>query len=100
MECNAEFHEPWATVWPDAKACSAYVDISRYGSLVYRDLFVIVDGGRAYLPMPESADSLQVAPAYASLIELPAALTPGLSVYSQYFRRTGLKFANLHWPKK
>jgi len=99
MECNAEFHEVWATVWPDARASSAYVDVFRHGSLVYSDVFVIVDGGRAYLPMPESADALRVAPAYAALIELLAALTTGLSDYGQYFRRTGMKFANLPWPK-
>jgi hypothetical protein len=99
MEDKAEFQENWATAFPDARASSAFVDVFYYGSRVYRDSYVIVDCGRAFLPMPYSPADLRIAPAYSALIGLIAALTPGLCEYARYFQRGGMICADdLPWP--
>jgi hypothetical protein len=49
---NDDFIEPWANKFPDPQATSAYVDFFYAGTLVFRDIFVAVDGGRCRLPLP------------------------------------------------
>jgi hypothetical protein len=51
--CNPDFKEEWANQFPDPKASSAYVDFFYGAGLVYRDLYVSVDGGRCRLPLPD-----------------------------------------------
>lgn len=48
---NDNFREPWANGFPDEKAHSAFIDFVYNGNLVYRETFVIVDGGRCYMPL-------------------------------------------------
>jgi hypothetical protein len=99
MDDKANFQEDWATAFPDARASSAFVDVFYNGSRVYRDSYVIVDGGRAFLPMPPSPEDLRIAPAYSALIELIAALTRGLCEYARYFQRASfLRTDDLAWP--
>lgn len=53
FQSNPEFKEPWANQFPDPSASSHFVDFF-YGSvLVYRDVYVSVDGGRCMLPLPD-----------------------------------------------
>jgi hypothetical protein len=99
MEDRAVFQEEWATAFPDARASSAYVDVFYYGSRVHRESYVIVDGGRAFLPMPYGPPDLRVAPANSALIELIAGLTPGMCPYAPYFERARMMRAeDLPWP--
>lgn len=42
-----DFKEDWAKRFPNSSASSSIVDLFYNGSLVYRDIFVNVDGGRA-----------------------------------------------------
>lgn len=50
---NDDFIEDWANSFPDAKASSAFVDFFYMNQLVFRDIYVTVDGGRCRLPLPE-----------------------------------------------
>ena len=53
LEDNPDFKEAWANGNPDPKASSCFVDFFYNNQLVYRDISVIVDGGRCYLPLPQ-----------------------------------------------
>ena len=53
LECNEDFQESWINVFPDPKASSHFVDFFYRGTLVHRDVYVTVDGGRGHLPLPE-----------------------------------------------
>jgi hypothetical protein len=50
---NPDFKEPWANQFSDPHASSSFVDFFYNGVLVFRDIFVSVDGGRCYLPLPD-----------------------------------------------
>jgi len=50
---NPEFKEPWANQFPDSSASSAFIDFFFGSALVYRDVYVSVDGGRCKLPLPD-----------------------------------------------
>lgn len=49
---NENFQQPWANKFPDSHASSSFLDIFYNGALVFRTTYVIVDGGRTYLPVP------------------------------------------------
>jgi hypothetical protein len=55
---GAEFAEPWATSFPDATATARHVDFLYAGSLVDREMYVAVDGGRCLLPLPKMEGTL------------------------------------------
>lgn len=50
---NPDFREPWANQFPDPQARSYIIDFFYNQVLVFRDIYVDVDGGRCYLPLPE-----------------------------------------------
>jgi hypothetical protein len=93
---------PWATRCPDPSARTAGIEIFHYGALVFRDVFVAVDGDRCYLPLPRNLEDLRVAPGYAYLTALLSALSLGSggSEFGTYARRTGLQLGDLQWPKE
>jgi hypothetical protein len=94
------YRGPGATRCPDATARTAYIDIFYSGTLVFRDVFVAVDGDRCYLPLPRNLEDLRVAPEYAQMTALLSTLSLGCggSDFCTYFRRTGLKIGDLQWP--
>jgi hypothetical protein len=98
---GGDYREPWATRCPDATARTAYIDIFYNGALVFRDVFVAVDGDRCYLPLPRSLDDLRVAPEYAQLTALLSTLSLGCtsSDFCTYWRRAGLQIGDLQWPQ-
>lgn len=53
LEHNADFKEEWANDFPDRRASSYFVDFFYNGNLIYRDIYVSVDGGRANIPLPK-----------------------------------------------
>lgn len=53
LKQNNNFREDWANGFPDPQASSGLVDFFYSGILVYRDIYVSVDGGRAVLPLPK-----------------------------------------------
>lgn len=50
---NDNFREVWANKFADSYAISKFVDFFYSNILVYRDVYVAVDGGRAILPLPK-----------------------------------------------
>lgn len=50
---NPDFQESWANKFPDPKASSGIVDFFYNDVLVFRDLYVSVDGYRCQLPLPD-----------------------------------------------
>ena len=50
MTINDNFLEPWANGFPDPRARGNIADVFYNSALVLREHYVVVDGGRAYLP--------------------------------------------------
>lgn len=99
MDWKEKFDEPWAKKFPDPEASSELIDVYYYGALVYRDISIIVDGGRAYLPMPKSRNELVVAKGYHDFIRLRSELSGAISQFDEYFERAGLQIGEQEWPK-
>ncbi|MCV8306647.1 hypothetical protein ODS10_24020 [Escherichia coli] len=81
------FNEPWAVCHPDKNACSVEYTINYGSSFVDRKTLVSVDGHRATLPMPASANDLNVKSSdvnFAKIVDI------GDSV-DEYIQRSGLK---------
>ncbi len=49
---NENFVEPYANNNPDSHSKSMWLDVFYNGALVFRQMYILVDGGRAYLPTP------------------------------------------------
>ena len=99
LTANDDFKEPWANKFPDPKASSHYADIFFNNALVYRELYVVVDGGRAKLPIPEITKELLIPQKYSSFIKLLDNIDTYISDYDRYFAQAGFKTANLEWPR-
>lgn len=66
-----DFKEPWANKFPDAHASSAHVDVFYNNALVYRDIYVLGDGARCYLPLPKTRETPGAVPeGYARFVRL------------------------------
>jgi len=99
MSWQKDFDEPWAKKCPDPHASGYYVDVYYYGALVYRDVYVTVDGGRAKLPIPKSRTELIVPQGYHQFIRLINSIQGPPSQYDEYFGRVGLQIGDGKWPK-
>ena len=53
LENHDSFNEDYATRFADSSASTAWLDLFYSGSLIKRELYVIVDGGRAFLPLAD-----------------------------------------------
>lgn len=51
---------PWTKNFPDKSASTSLVDILWENSVVFRVALVLVDGARAYLPLPALSDDKSV----------------------------------------
>lgn len=49
-----DLHFDWAK-WPDRSVDAVFFDILWRGQLIFRERILVVDGGRAYLPLPRVA---------------------------------------------
>ena len=85
-----DFHEKWANKFPDSHASSYYYDLYFGPTRLRRILLVHVDGGRASLPMPQSAVDLRV-----DKISLNVArIFDNLGTLDDYFSRSGLELVD------
>jgi hypothetical protein len=50
---DGTFQEDWLERFADPRASAAWLDLLYHGQLVDRRLYVVVDGGRCKLPLPE-----------------------------------------------
>ena len=99
LTVNEDFREPWANKFPDPKASSHYVDVFFNNALVYRELYVVVDGGRTKLPIPRKPKELLVPRNYYSFIKLLDEIDTYLSSYESYFKQAGFEITNTQWPE-
>ncbi len=101
ITANDDFKEDWANSFPDAHATSHYVDFFFNGALVYRALYLTVDGGRAKLPLPESDHQGRFTPrTYATLCRLLVALEgTQASEVDKYLRTAQIRETKTRWPE-
>ena len=93
-----DFKEEWTERFPDRKASSSYADVFYNGNLVYRDVYVTVDGGRTKLPLPSSRDKLDDIPrAYAQFVRLLDNFGK-VSSFDTNFRSAGMSMTDKPWP--
>lgn len=97
LTVNDDFKEEWANKFSDPKASSHYVDVFFNNSLVYRDLYIVVDGGRAKLPLPRSRTELFVPRDYYLFIKLLDEIDGYISDYDRYFKGAGLNIIEDEW---
>jgi hypothetical protein len=93
-----DFEEPWANGFPDKRASSSFFDVFYNNALVYRGVYVMVDGGRAKLPLPKSRADLVVPVRYSFLVRLLDQLDGYSTDYTDYFRRAGFKNSEVECP--
>jgi hypothetical protein len=53
LDCSDNFGEEWTKNFTTPEASSSYLDFFYNNALVFRDVFVTVDGARARLPVPK-----------------------------------------------
>jgi hypothetical protein len=92
-----DFREPWANTFPNPHASSHFLDVFYNGALVFRALYVNVDGGRASLPLPLKHYGGAVPLRYSAFISLLDRLDRS-SQFPSYFERAGLKSVDAEWP--
>jgi len=105
LESLDNFREEWANKFPNPRASSSFIDIFYNGALVFRDIYVEVDGGRARLPLPtikwddkqKKITELTVPLRRYRLIGLVDSLDH-VSQYDSYFQQAGFKVVDTEWP--
>ena len=90
MTINDNFLEPWANGFPDPRARGNIADVFYNSALVLREHYVVVDGGRAYLPMPDT-ETLEVARRPADFVRLLSSLTHHPQIFDDYMTRARIR---------
>jgi hypothetical protein len=106
LRALADFKEEWANKFPDSHASSSYVDVFYNNALVFRDVYVTVDGGRANLPLPtrkfdkatKSVIALEVPEKRRAFIRLVQSLEGSVRDFDEYFGDAEFKTVNVPWP--
>lgn len=99
---NDDFIEDWANSFPDKKASSSFVDFFYSNQLVYRDIYVSVDGGRCSIPLPEmkfdeSTDEVKALTVQREKYEFYRLLNGTGYDYDSYMQRTGIVVVDEPW---
>lgn len=99
---NDDFREDWANQFPDPKAYTQIVDVFFNNALVFRETYLIVDGGRCKLPIPSYGleQQLVVAKGYYDFIkflELLSSRSTSTKNFDYYFGQTGIQIINEEW---
>lgn len=50
---NENFREPWSERFPNISACSFEVELRYFETIIHQETFVMCDGGRYQIPLPE-----------------------------------------------
>ncbi len=101
---NDDFIEDWANSFPDKKASSSFIDFFYCNQLVYRDIYVSVDGGRCRIPLPDvklnsSTYQLEKFTVPLEKYQFFKLLNGSGSDYESYFQRTDIETVNEPWMK-
>lgn len=99
---NEDYIEPWANQFQNPSASSYNIDIFYNNALVFRELYLTVDGGRCKLPIPSYTknEELEVAKEYYEFVKLINNLTSGSNSdenFNSYFNRTKIKIVETKW---
>ncbi len=102
LTSNDDFKEKWANQFPDPSARSKMIDIFYYNALVFRETYLVVDGGRCKLPIPSYTEDgeLYVAKGYYDFIKFIEILSSGATTsknFDYYFGQTGIKVIDKEW---
>ncbi len=107
LKCLDDFREEWANKFPDPKASSCFLDIFYNNALIFRDVYVNVDCGRAKLPLPDrkwdeekkKVTALNVPERRHRLIKLVDSLEY-VSRFDYYFQSAGFTIVDEKWPSR
>jgi hypothetical protein len=99
LEISKEFDEEWIRKFPNPQASVDIADVFYNNALVFRTVYVVVDGGRTFLPMPAYANGPSVPTRYRAFVRLLDCLSGKLSQFDNYFTRAGLQVTNDRWLK-
>ncbi len=99
---NDDFKEEWANQFDNPSASTHFIDLFYNNTLVFRDLYLIVDGGRCKLPIPnyDKNQKLVVPRGYYSFIRFLERLSSGSTnddIFDFYFKRTGIEIIESPW---
>ena len=97
ITANTNFQEEWANIFHNPKASTHHGDVFFNGALVYRDSYVLVDGGKAKLPMPKRR--MLVPKGYYYFVRLLDNLGGYASRYESYFNKSDLQVVDAAWPE-
>lgn len=101
---NNDFFEGWANNFPDSHATSSFLDFFYNGQLIFRDIYVTVDGGRCNIPLPKlilnknthKIDRLVVPIVKYQFFQLLNNIESNVD-YHDYFNRTGIEVIDENW---
>lgn len=93
MTDESHFSAGWLSAFPSTGASSHYVDIRYHGMPVQREVLVLVDSARAYLPVPlPGTGGLIARRTNVALARLVQALTAGDdSLFDEHWERLGVR---------
>jgi hypothetical protein len=98
---NDDFIEDWANSFADKKASSSFVDFFYCNQLVYRDIYVSVDGGRARIPLPDMKFDTKSNKVKSYTVPRDKfvffKILNSLDRYQEYFERTKIQTVNEPW---
>lgn len=102
LTANDDFRADWANKFPDPKAKSKIIDIFYRNSLVFRETYLIVDGGRCEIPIPgyNEKGELIVGSDYCTFVKLLENISNGTrtdSTFNRYFDQMGIKIIDEKW---
>ncbi|WP_288983292.1 hypothetical protein [uncultured Treponema sp.] len=102
IDSNEDFKEEWANKFMDSHASSHFVDFFYSGVLVYRDIYVSVDGGRALLPLPkrifdEERKYVKELIISKKRYEFFKLINGYCSDYDSYIQDVGFKLVDMDW---
>jgi len=104
LQSNPDFKEEWANKFPDPQASSSFIDFFYQGVLIFRELYVSVDGARCRLPLPDrefddqtnQVIRLTVPRDKHEFFQLFDSME-SLSDFDNYFVRAGFEIVNTPW---
>lgn len=101
LSSNNDFKADWANKFPDPRASSHFIDIFYNNSLAFRDLFLMVDGGRCKLPIPNPFNGkLIVGKDYFEFVRKIDKISKGHDnnlEFDYYFEQTGIEIMGNEW---
>lgn len=93
-----KYYENWLenVHFSDTHVSSHYIDFFYNGQIVFRDLYLLVDGIRGLIPLPD-AGTLGVPEGKYKFFDLVSWFTLHSPEYENYFKRTGLQITEDNW---